>query len=282
MKISVPGAELHTVTAAPPRKPDLSERTVCLVLCNLGTQPLQLQLAALAEQLPLVFVDLRGSGQSTGIASELDFDVLAQDLDAVRDQLGVARVALLGHSILGALAIEAARRLPEKVSHVIAVGTPPHGDMARLTSSGNAFFEQDASAERKRALARNLALLPEDPRARTPAQMMLAQTPQRFFDPDFDAASLYAGAQLNLAFFAHLMGKLTPGWNVLAGAPLRTPLLLALGRYDYGVPYTSWSGILEQLPHAELQVFERSGHQAFVEEPEAFRRAVLAWLERTR
>jgi len=36
------------------------------------------------------------------------------------------------------------------------------------------------------------------------------------------------------------------------------------------------------LPHTERHVFERSGHQAFIEEPEAFRRAVLAWLERTR
>lgn len=281
MKVSVPGAEIHAVTAAAAGNRDLPERVVCLVLCNMGTQPYQLQLAALAEQLPLVFVDLRGSGQSTGVPSELGFDVLAQDLDAVREQLGVARVALLGHSILGALAIEAARRLPDRVSHVIAVGTPPHGDMARLTASGTAFFEQDASAERKRALARNLALLPEDPRARTPAQMMLAQTPQRFFDPDFDAASLYAGAELNLAFFAHLLGKLTAGWDVLAGPPLRTPLFLALGRHDYAVPYTCWSGIVEQLPHAELHVFEQSGHQAFIEEPETFRRAVLAWLERT-
>ena len=68
---------------------------------------------------------------------------------------------------------------------------------------------------------------------------------------------------------------------MLAGAPLRTPLFLALGRHDYAVPYTCWSGILEQLPQTELHVFEQSGHQAFIEEPEAFRRAVLAWLERT-
>jgi len=289
MRISVPGAELYALTEQATGRRDSpdgavrNERAVCLVLCNLGTLPYQRQLpAALAEQLQLVFVDLRGSGQSTGAASELDFDVLARDLDAVRGQLGAARVALFGHSILGALAIEAARRLPERVSHVIAVGTPPHGDMARLTASGSAFFEQDASAERKRALARNLALLPEDPRARTPGQMMLAQTPQRFFDPDFDAASLYAGAELNLAFFAHLMGKLTPGWDVLAGGPLAVPLFLALGRYDYAVPYTSWSGILEQVPRAALQVFERSGHQAFVEEPELFSQAVLAWMQRTR
>ncbi|HKO91143.1 MAG TPA: alpha/beta hydrolase, partial [Polyangiaceae bacterium] len=261
MKIPVPGAELHAVAADVAPNQGGAEQTPCLVLCNIGSRPFQLQLAALAEQLPLVFVDLRGSGQSTGVASELSLDVLAQDLDAVREHLGVSRVALFGHSIVGALAIEAARRLPERVSHVIAVGTPPHADMSRLTASGNAFFEQDASPERKRALARNLAQLPEDPRARTPAQMMLAQTPQRFFDPDFDAASLYAGAQINFAFFAHLLGKLTSGWDVLAGPALGVPLFLALGRHDYTVPYTSWNGILEQLPRATLHLFERSGHQ---------------------
>ena len=38
----------------------------------------------------------------------------------------------MGHSILGVLAIEYARRCPQSVSHVVTAGTPPRGDMAWL------------------------------------------------------------------------------------------------------------------------------------------------------
>jgi CheY-like chemotaxis protein len=72
----------------------------------------------------------------------------------------VERVAVLGHSILGMLAIEYGRRRPASVSHVIAVGTPPRGDMVRLVAEGRAFFEANASEERKRLLRENLAALP--------------------------------------------------------------------------------------------------------------------------
>jgi pimeloyl-ACP methyl ester carboxylesterase len=69
------------------------------------------------------------------ISSLLTFYVLTVDLEAIRHTLGIECVSILGHSILGTLAIEYARRCPENVSHVIAVGTPPKGDMD-LTPSG--------------------------------------------------------------------------------------------------------------------------------------------------
>ena len=143
-------AEIHYVTRG--RGP------VCLVLTSIGTKPYERQMpAALDEHLTLVFVDVRGSGRSTGAASDLTFDVLADDLEAVRAALGVARVAVLGHSIVGMLAVEYARRRPETVSHVIMVGTPPSGDMTVLQASTAAYFEQHASDERKRILRENIA-----------------------------------------------------------------------------------------------------------------------------
>lgn len=59
----------------------------------------------------------------------------------------MGRVAVLGHSILGVLAIEYGRRFPGSVSHVIVVGTPPSGDMALLAAKSAAFFEEDASED---------------------------------------------------------------------------------------------------------------------------------------
>jgi len=105
----------------------------CLVLSSIGTLPYEQQMpAALDAKLDLVFVDVRGSGRSGGAVADLTFDVLAEDLEAVRRALGVQRVAVLGHSMLGVLALEYTRRCPGSVSHAIVVGTPPTGDMQAL------------------------------------------------------------------------------------------------------------------------------------------------------
>ena len=259
--VAVDGAELfYTTRGAGP---------VCLVPSAIGTAPYERMMPApLAECLRLVHVDLRGGGRSTGDAAVLTFDLVASDLEAVRVDLGVDRVAVLGHSILGMLAIEYGRRCPETVSHVIAVGTPPRGNMAEVAGAAQAFFAEDASDERKRLLRENLARLPETP---TPMQAMIAQTPTRFFDALLDAAPLFAEAVSRPELLMHLMGTLAPSWDVSRdAATLRVPILIAHGRYDYTVPHRLWEGVTDILPDATFALFARSGHQPFFEEPERF------------
>jgi len=271
MTVSVNGAELFYSTRG--------EGPACLVLSAIGTRPYERQMPQeLSDRLQLVFVDLRGGGRSTGEPSDLTFDVLADDLEAIRADLGVERVAVLGHSILSLLAIEYGRRRPASVSHVITAGAPPRGDMAWVTAEATAFFAADASEERKQILRDNMARLPPDP---LPGQVMFAQTPMRFFDPRTDAVPLFADAEVQPGLFQHLLGPLTQGWDLTVDpGSLNVPLFLAHGRHDYVVPYTLWDGLVEKLPHATFQLFERSGHQPFFEEPERFTEAVTAWMGR--
>jgi len=268
MNVKVDGAELHcTAHGTGP---------VCLVLTGIGTRPYERQTAALTRRLSLVYVDLRGSGRSSGEASDLTLERVAEDLEAVRTQLRTERVAVFGHSVLGVLAIEYGRRRPSSVSHVIAVGTPPSGNMAVLAAKAKVFFEQDASDERKRVLRENLAALPPDAPL---GQVFMAQTPLRFFDPRADAAPLFEGAEHRPAFLAHSLGPLTGSWDVRedTGAP-SVPTFLALGRYDYIVPHVLWDGVVDELPAFKRHLFERSGHQPFVEEPERFEETLGAWM----
>jgi proline iminopeptidase len=272
MIVQARGAELNVVTRG--RGP------VCLVLTSIGTKPYERQLpAALDERFTLAFVDIRGSGRSTGAAADLTFDVLAEDLEAVRAALGAPRVAVLGHSIVGMLAAEYARRRPQAVSHAILVGTPPRGDTAALIVASTAFFKEHGSDERKRILQENLARLPP---GTPPAEAIYAQTPLRFFDPRTDARPLFEGAETRPEILLHLMGTLSPTWDVTAGAPLRAPLYVALGRHDYVVPHVMWNGVAPRLPTATLQIFEQSGHQPFVEEPALFAAAVTRWFDLAR
>jgi len=273
MLISTHEAEIHSVVRG--------EGPVCLVLSIIGTAPYERQLpAALDARLRLAFVDPRGGGRSTGHAADLSFDRLAADLDAVRAALGVQRVLLFGHSIVGMLALEAARRLGERAAGVIAVGLPPHGDVTALGAEGERRFAAEASAERQAILRDNLANLPADA---TPAQGMYAQTPLRFFDPRFDAPPLFVGAEIRPELFGRVLGELAPGWRAEdaldALGQAGVPVLLAHGRHDYVAPV----GFAEELaaghPGTTLRIFERSGHQPFVEEPEVFVTAIVEWLD---
>jgi proline iminopeptidase len=271
MNVSVNGAELFYSTRG--------NGPSCLVLSGIGTKPYErMTPPQLSDRFRLVYVDLRGSGQSTGEASDLTFDVLAEDLEAIRTHLGADRIAVLGHSIMSVLAIEYGRRCPDSVSHVITAGATPSGDMTQLAAKAKAFFEKDASAERKQILRDNLAKLPADASL---GQFMLAQTPMRFFDARFDAAPLFAEAVGRPQVLQHILGPLTQDWDVTVGASgLRVPIFLAHGRYDYTVPYVLWEGIPGQLPNATLEIFERSGHQPFFEEPDRFVAALTEWMAR--
>ncbi len=268
MVVGVPGAELWCVTRG--RGP------ACLVLSSMGTAPYERMLpAGLDDHLQLTFVDLRGAGRSSGDPSRLSFDVLADDLDAVRRAIGAETVAVFGHSILGVLAIEYARRRAESVSHVITVGTPPTGDMADLSAKAGALFDVEASEERKQILSDNLQALLGNA---TSSHAMYAQTPMRFYDPRFNAAPLFAGADMKPAFFQHLFGELTPEWRAGAATDLRVPLWLAHGRYDYTSPGSLWDGIAPAFPTVTRRLFDRSGHQPFVEEPDRFVEMLTAWM----
>jgi proline iminopeptidase len=231
----------------------------------------------LQSHVKFVYVDLRGSCASGGQATDLTFDVLARDLDAVCAWMRVTRVAVFGHSILGALAIEYAKRSPDSVSHVIAVCTPPRGDIQWLGAKAMEFFEADASGDRKKALQENLSALGADA---SPAQILMAQTPMRFFNPQADAAAFFADAEVSPALLGHLTGEMTRPWDVMQQAHLlRAPTFLALGRCDYVSPWILWNGVAEKLPSVTPQIFERSGHQPFFEEPEEFAGSLLTWMK---
>jgi proline iminopeptidase len=269
MIVSVEGAEIFYATRG--------TGVPCIMPSLVGTKPMEsLTPAPLADRFQFTYVDVRGGGRSTGEPSDLTFDVLARDLDAVRADLGVDRVAVLGYSIGGALAVEYGRRFPAHVSHVILAGTPPSGDMGRLAAASTRFFEEDGSEERKQILRENIARLPP---GTPPAAAVLAQTPMRFFDPRADVRALYVGSEFNPRLLEHVLGTLLARWDITSDVgSLRVPTFIAHGRYDYVVPHVMWDGIVETLPSTTFSLFERSGHQPFFEEPQRFADAVVEWM----
>jgi len=90
----------------------------------------------------LVRYDERGSGLSDWQIADYSLDARVNDLESVIDQLGLGRVALLGMSQGGPVAIAYAARHPERVSHLVLLGTQDRGPLtARLPAESMVEFE---------------------------------------------------------------------------------------------------------------------------------------------
>ena len=100
----------------------------CLVMHGgLGLDHTYLRgLDMLGDVLHLVYYDHRHNGRSGRPPIEsVTHAQLADDAESLRQHLGLGKVAVLGHSYGGFIALEYALRYPDSVSHLILVDTAP-------------------------------------------------------------------------------------------------------------------------------------------------------------
>jgi len=228
---------------------------------------------SMMEQFQLIYVELRGSGRSGGDPSSVSFANIAADLDALSAELGLERVAVLGHAIHGLFAAYYGLRHPGTVSHVVLASTPA----VVPDDSVEEFWRTDASPERHAAFERQLWSLPADVFDQESAsseaftRYRATVTADTWYQPDVDARWLWEGITAPPALTDHLYGTLAPGWD--AATVLReidVPVFVALGRWDYRVPYLSWLRGVADLPGVTVHVFDQSAHWIPLEEPDEF------------
>ena len=109
---------------------EVGEGLPCLVMHDgLGLDHTSMHpwLDPLGELMHLIYCDYRGNGRSGRPPSEtITFEQPCAD--ALREHLGFEKVAVLGYSFGGFIALEYALRYPERLSHLILGGTSPGGD----------------------------------------------------------------------------------------------------------------------------------------------------------
>jgi pimeloyl-ACP methyl ester carboxylesterase len=77
--------------------------------------------AALADEVALIAVDLRGRGDSGSLPGPFGLDAHVEDLVAVLDALELPRAVVLGHSMGSYVAARLAVRHPDRVSRLVLV-----------------------------------------------------------------------------------------------------------------------------------------------------------------
>jgi proline iminopeptidase len=223
----------------------------------------------------LVYVEMRGTGKSTGSPEGATYATLADDLAAVCEFLGVHRTVVLGHSNHGAIALEFALRHPERAAAIVSLASVP--DFSRAMSVGMARWEAEASARGKELLARKQAELHAlDTGAMAPDELALRQYlalhPLVWSDPALDAGALWG--EVPKGFARYMQSVILPEagrWSLVPSlGEISCPVLALCGRHDYICPVELWAESIGRVPRGRLDIFDHSGHNPQFEESNRF------------
>lgn len=241
--------------------------------------------AGLRRSLQLVFADHRGFARATGPYGPDDYtlDRVIADMEALRERLGLDKMVVVGHSGHGFLALEYAKRYPERVSHVVMIASRPSNGPVHAEWTER-HWQEAVCPERKARQDAEWARLPADLEADPDRRFItfcLRMGPRSWYDAAFDAAPLWADVPVNMPVMDHLWGEAFRDIRIEDGLEaLQVPVLLALGRHDYLVgPESAWDAYRDRFADLTVKVFERSSHTPQLEESALFDAELLSWLD---
>jgi pimeloyl-ACP methyl ester carboxylesterase len=253
--------------------------------------------APLEKHFTIVYWDQRGAGKSFSRAiprSSMTVEQFISDLDElvedVRRRLSKDRVVLYGHSWGSALGVLYAARFPAKVAAYASSGQM--GDSAAAESASYAFALAEAERQHDRTALRKLRAIGPPPYS---AKKLFTERWQLSrLDRDEAATSPWTMWRALLGrpessivdlpnivrgfrFSQQAMWGETSRLDLRKLAPtLQMPVFFLLGRKDHWVPPETSVAYFDELaaPAKKLVWFERSGHEVFVDEPDAFNAAM--------
>jgi pimeloyl-ACP methyl ester carboxylesterase len=243
---------------------------------------------AVAECYRTVALDLRGHGDSDRDPEcRYDYDFHVADLEAVFAALGIERVVLVGHSLGGRIATLFAGRHPDRMAGLVIVDSAPEldvrgtvrirVDLQKTGGGGDPSFGSEA--EYRDVLAHNYPAVSREILARM-AHHGLRRRDDGRYEPKLDPA-WFKGRSDAAADEAALRAReerLTREmWDALANVPCPT-LVVRGAASDVLSADVADRMVDEVLKHGQLAVIPRAGHSVMVDNPEAFRAALVGFV----
>jgi proline iminopeptidase len=243
---------------------------------------------ALEGKLRMIYLDQRGSGRSerpwTGAYS---MPIMVEDIEALRKQLGVPKLALMGHSFGGALALEYAAAYPGHVDRLVLVSAAssiPDACAARV-----AFLAQryPADLQKARAAAAERKETPDecyfafnsvadDIRERVNDETMFPDMKRVAEQREVDAKSglrntgELGGALWNSGFLSYRFTRFDR---------LTMPVLVIAGAEDYAIGLPAQRALARALPKATLVEYAGAGHFPYLDLSQRFNNDVVGFLK---
>ncbi len=222
-------------------------------------------LPALAEHHQVVLVDLQGHGRTADIDRPLDVRLMAGDIAALIDHLGLRKPDVVGYSLGGGVALQVAVRYPEKVGRLVTASANIRRDaiypdmlnqQGQVSAAAAPFMTQTPMYQ----LYQRVAPRPEDfPRLLDKIGAAMAQ--------DFD-------------FTEEVRGLQVPTLVVAADADMAPPshFVEVFGLLDGGLRDGGWMGESRPKGGHALAILPGLTHYDLAESP-LFATAVLAFLD---
>lgn len=230
----------------------------------------------LSHKLQLVYFDHRGQGRSgRGPKETYTLENNVEDMEALRQYLGLEKIVVIGSSYGGMVALSYAARYPENVACLIAIATAASSQFLQLAQQNLAArgtAAQQAIAQRLwEGSFENEAQLREYFQVIGPMYSLT-------YDPDKAAEAwertILSVDAINVAFRGFLRS-----YNILDQLyKITAPTLVIAGRHDWICPPELSEEIANRIPNADLRIFENSGHSVRGDEPEALLDAISGFL----
>jgi pimeloyl-ACP methyl ester carboxylesterase len=192
----------------------------------------------------VILIDSRGHGRSSRDNRPFTYELMASDVVAVMDRLGVRKAAVVGWSDGAIIGLVMALRHPERLTKVFAFA-------ANMDPSG-----VKPDVERNPTFARFEARAARDYAALSP-------TPRGYADFAKAIARMWATE---------------PNYTAADLARIRTPVAIADGDHDEAIKREHTEYLARAIPGAKLVILPGASHFAMLQRPAAFNAALLAFL----
>jgi len=237
----------------------------------------------LQDSWQLIMLDQRGTGQShlqVIDTSTVNLDDYIEDVEAVRLDLAVESMLLLGHSWGGMLAMAVAAKYPERVAGMILVGSGPMDLETFYTAHRNVRYPPEVEETIEYwAAPERFSKKPLQARY----EIRRANLSTRVFEPtavgevlsDLDLEDV----ELNQGEIAGLMVQDLERIQYDFRPQLRSydrPVLVVQG-YSGFMVHAAYQ-IRDNIPGARVEFIDRCGHFPYHEQPEAFYKVVREFL----
>jgi proline iminopeptidase len=242
-------------------------------------------LGGLDEELELVLLDPRGTGGSDRPADPRAYTIedYGEDVEELRAHLGLERISLLGHSHGGVVSIEYAARHPERVERLILAST-----LVRFAPEHQRALEAGMAARRGEPwYADAAAALEAEEAGDFASDEELSELSQRelpfYFAHYGDVEQAYVedlrAETPNADTLRFFNQEIFPAFDLRPQlARIEAPTLVITGEEDFITGPVCADEIAAGISGAEKVILPGIGHFVFVEGPEAWRDAVLAFL----
>ncbi len=220
----------------------------------------------LTDKMQLVYIDHRGQGRSArGDRSTYTLENNIEDLEALREYLGLDKIVVLGASYGGMVALSYAARYPQHVSHLIALVTAAH--------TGTLERAREILAERGTEEQIRVCQTLWDGNFQSDEElrhffMVMEPLYTYSYTPDMPTDGLDREIRSIDAINEGFSGFLRT-YDVRDQLHRITcPTLVVGGRHDWICAPEFSEEIASLIPNATVRIFERSSHSVIFDEPE--------------